>query len=51
MTQKELSKKFEELKEENKELKEALTILSNEKIIKKLNDALDDIKHGRYTSS
>jgi len=37
------------LKHENKELKNAIKILSNVRLIKKLNNALDDIKEGRYS--
>jgi len=40
--------KCDKLQNENKDLKEELAILSNIKIIKQLNNALEDLKQGRY---
>ncbi len=37
------------LRVENRELKETINVLSNTNVLKKINSALDDIKHGRYT--
>ena len=37
------------LKEENKKLKDTLNILTNIKVLKKINKSLEDLRLGRYT--
>jgi hypothetical protein len=43
-----LKNKLIKLRKENKELKHTLEIMSDAKLIKKINKAIEDIKKGRY---
>jgi len=43
------NKQVKRLEKENHELKEALSILTNTELVQKLNQAMNDVKHGRYT--
>ncbi len=40
--------KLQKIKKENRELKETIKLLSNSEVIKKLNSAIEDLKHGRF---